>query len=431
MKHNDLIIKLKNYLEDKQNNNYIIYGKKKIGKTYFIKDFIKINEYQENSYINSLISTFEEIKKNIIEDQTNIIVIDELNKISKNKLKKILNLVNVYQDKKKFLLISTKKGKEVISKKIYKHKEIYLNHHFLEDTIKNLNNIDINNIVKYKNLNEFFEFQNHMSCISNELNKINLKEDIYKRFFYSMKYHIFHKQEEEIKINIAEVYFKYGIEAFKEIFNHFYENKIINNKLFANSYYIESNFLDYNSKDTILFLDPDTCKILIKNNIITKELLIQTIKNTIQKIEKNEKLLCIYFDIYIDILNDFDCLDNSNEDIKEIFNIFLSFFIQIDDVNTKIIKLDKHRIEKIKEKFLLDFFKENENILFMFNKGILKAYIQSNSLKDNKIVKVLKTMKYIEDDIGKIKLFFSNKHPKLNEILNVLEINLEINKKQY
>ncbi|EAI5031025.1 hypothetical protein FW529_09355, partial [Campylobacter jejuni] len=146
-----------------------------------------------------------------------------------------------------------------------------------------------------------------------------------------MKYHIFHKQEEEIKINIAEVYFKYGIEAFKEIFNHFYENKIINNKLFANSYYIESNFLNYNNKDTILFLDPDTCKILIKNNIITKELLIQTIKNAIQKIEKNEKLLCIYFDIYIDILNDFDYLDNSNEDIKEIFNIFLNFFIQIDD----------------------------------------------------------------------------------------------------
>ncbi|HEG0588544.1 TPA: ATP-binding protein [Campylobacter coli] len=415
MKHRDLTSKLKNYLKHEQNNNYIIYGKKKIGKTYFIKDFIKINEYQENSYINSLISTFEEIKKNIIEDQTNIIVIDELNKISKNKLKKILNLVNVYQDKKKFLLISTKKGKEVISKKIYKHKEIYLNHHFLEDTIKNLNNIDINNIVKYKNLNEFFEFQNHMSCISNELNKINLKEDIYKRFFYSMKYHIFHKQEEEIKINIAEVYFKYGIEAFKEIFNHFYENKIINNKLFAYEYYIESDFFNRNSNDIILFLDPDTCKILIKNNIITKELLIQTIKNTIQKIEKNEKLLCIYFDIYIDILNDFDYLDNNNEDIKEIFNIFLNIFIQTN--TSKIIKLDEHRIKKIKEKFLLDFFKENENILFMFNKGILKACIQSNSLKDNKIVKVLKTMKYIEDDIGKIKLFFSNKHPKLNEIL--------------
>ncbi len=326
-------------------------------------------------------------------------------------------------------MISTKKGKEVISKKIYKHKEIYLNHHFLEDTIKNLNNIDINNIVKYKNLNEFFEFQNHMSCISNELNKINLKEDIYKRFFYSMKYHIFHKQEEEIKINIAEVYFKYGIEAFKEIFNHFYENKIINNKLFAYEYYIESDFFNRNSNDIILFLDPDTCKILIKNNIITKELLIQTIKNTIQKIEKNEKLLCIYFDIYIDILNDFDYLDNNNEDIKEIFNIFLNIFIQTN--TSKIIKLDEHRIKKIKEKFLLDFFKENENILFMFNKGILKACIQSNSLKDNKIVKVLKTMKYIEDDIGKIKLFFSNKHPKLNEILNVLEINLEINKKQY
>ncbi|EPS7907670.1 ATP-binding protein [Campylobacter coli] len=102
MKHQDLTSKLKNYLKHEQNNNYIIYGKKKIGKTYFIKDFIKINEYQENSYINSLISTFEEIKKNIIEDQTNIIVIDELNKISKNKLKKILNLVNVYQDKKNF-----------------------------------------------------------------------------------------------------------------------------------------------------------------------------------------------------------------------------------------------------------------------------------------------------------------------------------------
>ncbi|EAL0888530.1 ATP-binding protein, partial [Campylobacter jejuni] len=135
MKHQDLTSKLKNYLKHEQNNNYIIYGKKKIGKTYFIKDFIKINEYQENSYINSLISTFEEIKKNIIEDQTNIIVIDELNKISKNKLKKILNLVNVYQDKKNFLLISTKKGKEVISKKIYKYKEIYLNYYFLKDTI--------------------------------------------------------------------------------------------------------------------------------------------------------------------------------------------------------------------------------------------------------------------------------------------------------
>ncbi|EOH4647345.1 hypothetical protein ACLQ3Y_001098, partial [Campylobacter jejuni] len=138
MKHQDLTSKLKNYLKHEQNNNYIIYGKKKIGKTYFIKDFIKINEYQENSYINSLISTFEEIKKNIIEDQTNIIVIDELNKISKNKLKKILNLVNVYQDKKNFLLISTKKGKEVISKKIYKYKEIYLNYYFLKDTIEKI-----------------------------------------------------------------------------------------------------------------------------------------------------------------------------------------------------------------------------------------------------------------------------------------------------
>ncbi|HEH4548588.1 TPA: hypothetical protein ACJFDE_001353, partial [Campylobacter jejuni] len=368
---------------------------------------------------NSLTSTFKEIKKIVEEYKLNPIVIDELNKISKNKLKKILNLVNDYQNKKSFLLISTKKRKEVISKNIYNYKEIYLNHHFLEDTIENLNNIDTNNIVKYKNLNEFFEFKNHMSCIRNELNKINLnKEDIYKRFFYSMKYHIFHKQEEEIKINIAEVYFKYGIEAFKEIFNHFYENKIINNKLFANSYYIESNFLNYNNKDTILFLDPDTCKILIKNNIITKELLIQTIKNAIQKIEKNEKLLCIYFDIYIDILNDFDYLDNSNEDIKEIFNIFLNFFIQIDD-DAKIIKLDEYRIEKIKEKFLLDFFKENKNILFSFNKIKLRNNIQSNSLKYNKIMTVLKKIGYIEDDTGKIKLFFSNKHPKLNELLNV------------
>lgn len=50
---------------------------------------------------------------------------------------------------KKFLLISTKKRKEVISKNIYNYKEIYLNHHFLEDTIENLNNIDTNNIVKY------------------------------------------------------------------------------------------------------------------------------------------------------------------------------------------------------------------------------------------------------------------------------------------
>ncbi|EKQ7650816.1 AAA family ATPase, partial [Campylobacter jejuni] len=247
MRHRDLESSL-SYLRIKQEQLVIMYGKKKIGKTYFIKEFIEKFNNENNKindkykYINSLTSTFKEIKKIVEEYKLNPIVIDELNKISKNKLKKILNLVNDYQNKKSFLLISTKKRKEVISKNIYNYKEIYLNHHFLEDTIENLNNIDTNNIVKYKNLNEFFEFKNHMSCIRNELNKINLnKEDIYKRFFYSMKYHIFHKQEEEIKINIAEVYFKYGIEAFKEIFNHFYENKIINNKLFANSYYIESN----------------------------------------------------------------------------------------------------------------------------------------------------------------------------------------------
>ncbi|HFS5121353.1 TPA: hypothetical protein ACHD0I_001569, partial [Campylobacter jejuni] len=83
---------------------------------------------------------------------------------------------------------------------------------------------------------------------------------------------------------------------------------------------------------------------------------------------------------------------------------------------SKIIKLDEHRIKKIKEKFLIDFLK-NKNKQCFFNNAVLNECAQSSSLKDDKIIKALKAIGYIKEKAEKTKLFFSDKHPKLNEII--------------
>lgn len=48
---------------------------------------------------------------------------------------------------------------------------------------------------------------------------------------------------------------------------------------------------------------------------------------------------------------------------------------------------------------------------------VLNKYTQSSSLKDDKIIKALKAIGHIKEKAEKTKLFFSDKHPKLNEII--------------